>query len=70
MNRQDVFACIAAVALAVALLFSVFMVGVSHEREKTEPVYSTRQVILTCTVKSNIDGVITLNDECDIRVVK
>jgi len=31
---------------------------------------STRRVIQDCTVKSNIEGVITLNDDCKITVVK
>jgi hypothetical protein len=65
MNSQDVITCIA----TVALVFSVFMIGVSHEREKSEPTESTRASILTCTVKSNIDGVITLNDDCKITVI-
>jgi len=35
-----------------------------------EPIESTRPVALTCTVKSNIEGVITLNDDCKITEVK
>jgi hypothetical protein len=37
MTSQDVVTCIA----TVALVFSVFMIGVSHEREKSEPTEST-----------------------------
>lgn len=34
------------------------------------PIESTITSILTCTVKSNIDGVITLNDDCKITEVR
>lgn len=33
------------------------------------PVESTRRVLLSGSVKSNIEGVITLNDDCKITVI-
>jgi len=36
---------------------------------KTEPIESTRTVVWSCTVKSNIEGVITLNDDCKLTVI-
>jgi len=34
-----------------------------------EPIESTRPVVMHCTVISNIEGVITLNDDCKITVI-
>lgn len=65
MTRLDV----AIFLTFMALLFYVFMAGRSIDLEKIEPAESARASILTCTVKSNIDGVITLNDDCKITVI-
>lgn len=60
------YLCVIAIGIII-VSFSVFL----HQlpEPEPEPIESTRRVIINCTVKSNIDGVITLNDECDITVI-
>lgn len=57
----------------VVLIVLSALVAVAHitrdENPKPEPRESTRTVMFTCTVKSNIEGVITLNDDCKITVI-
>jgi len=53
----------------IALLILVILVTISDKHTYSEPIESTRTVMLACTVKSNIDGVITLNDDCKITVI-
>jgi hypothetical protein len=54
-----------------AIFFSAILIVLWATRSPpAKPIESTRASILTCTVKSNIDGVITLNDDCKITEVK
>jgi len=53
--------------MAVIIIF--LSIGSFMAEQPKQPVESDRRVILTCTVKSNIDGVITLNDECDLTAI-
>lgn len=55
-------------ALVVTVLTVVWMF-ITVANYEPEPIESTRRVVLSCTVKSNIDGVITINDECKITVI-
>ena len=62
-----------AIQVTLILLMALFAVDLVFTFFETTPINNpvelTRQVILTCTVKSNIDGVITLNDECDLKII-
>jgi len=59
-----------ALMAAGAIIIGSFTMYFSNFEPIKHPIESTRPVILTCTVKSNIEGVITLNDDCKITVVK
>jgi len=54
------------ISVAVIIIVSAWI----YFSPEPEPIESTRPVVLTCTVKSNIEGVITLNDDCKITEVK
>lgn len=58
------FIMLAAAVIIIASFWMHISVPTNH------PIESTRRVVLNCTVKSNIDGVITVNDDCKITEVK
>ncbi len=56
-------------AMVLAGIIIVASSGFYFSDPPEKPIESTRNSVLTCTVKSNIDGVITLNDDCKITVI-
>jgi len=57
------------IAMVIMFLLMVLGLNSSIDHAYVAPIESTRNVILTCIVKSNIEGVITLNDDCKITVI-
>jgi len=51
------------------MILMVLWAALSYKPPPVKPIESTRAVVLSCTVKSNIEGVITLNDDCKITVI-
>jgi len=68
---RDVARVLMVMAITLAIMASVFVAiyFLMWEEQISTPIESTRTVMLTCTVKSNIEGVITLNDDCKITVI-
>jgi len=69
MNNEQRSDLILIVMMMVAIIM-ILSSGFYFSDSPAKPIESTRASILTCTVKSNIDGVITLNDDCKITEVK
>ncbi len=67
MNNEQRSGLITAIMLAAAGI--IIVNGWLYFSTAKEPVESTWRRVLSCTVKSNIDGVITLNDDCKITVI-
>jgi len=65
MNKRDVFACIAALALVVSVVIAI----TPPVDKKSEPIESSRTVILTCKLGVDTDGAIVVDEKCGLTVI-